>query len=141
MEFKNMYDKTVTIKIPTYTKKEITLFNELIEVLFINMYGEAGRNGAIEIGMFNPNNIPSKIAMDIALKVSGIYNTKIGVKCKNIFKYLRTKIIYKDLFRKNPTIYHVKGNCRPVYEWLGDIANARHLDYSIWEDVWEYMNE
>lgn len=141
MEFKNMYGKFVDIKIPTYTEKEQKLFNKLIEVLFINMYGDAQRSGAIEIGVFNPDNIPSKITMDIALKVSGIYNTKIGVKCLSFFKYLKTKIIYKDLFRKNPTIYRVKGNCRPVYEWLGDIANARHLDYSIWEDVWEYMNE
>lgn len=136
------FNNTITTNLTRqFSNEETKLFDELIGVLFINMYGDAQRNGAIEIGMFNPDNIPSKITMDIALKVSGIYDTKIGIKCLNFFEYLKTKIIYKDLFRKNPTIYRVKGNCRPVYKWLGDITDAQHLDYSIWEDVWEYINE
>lgn len=141
MEFKNMYGKCVDIKIPTYTEKEQKLFNELIGVLFINMYGDAQRNGAIEIGIFNPDNIHSKITMDIALKVSGIYDVKVGVKCLSFFKYLKTKIIYKDFFKRKPTIYRVKGNCRSVYDWLGDITAARHIGCDIWYDIWEYMNE
>ena len=138
MEFNN----TITIDLTRqFSNEETKLFNELIEVLFINMYGDAQRSGAIEIGVFNPDNIYSKITMDIALKVSGIYDVKVGVKCLSFFKYLKTKIIYKDFFKRKPTIYRVKGNCRSVYDWLGDIISARHIGYDIWNDVWEDMNE
>lgn len=134
-------DKTITVQLTKqFTTEEIKLYNELIEVLIINMFGEAQREGGLYVDVFNPNNAPSKIFMYAAERVVMLFKTNIYVNC-SLFKFIKTKFKYRDIFGKSTHIYRTKKNCRPIYKWLSDISNARHLDYDIWFDVWEYLDE
>lgn len=138
--YSNTFTKTVDVKIPRFSAEKTRLYNELIEVLIINMYGEAQREGGIYIDVFNPNNAPSRVVMYAALKVASLFQTDIYIKC-GVWKYLKTKNKYNELFKKQQFIHRTNKSGRPVYKWLGDISNARHLDYDIWFDVWEYLDE
>lgn len=134
------YTNTMTTEGSTFTKEQIKTFEELIEVLFINMYGESQREGAIYINDIDAAGIYSKILLKIGLKVATLFDTKIRIKCslKNYF-IIRAK--YKDLFKTKRYIYWTRDkNHRSAKAWLEDISNARDLDSFVWFDVEEYMN-
>lgn len=133
------YTNTITTN-GSFSKEQTKTFDELIEVLFINMYGESQREGAIYINDIDAAGIYSKILLKIGLKVATLFDTKIKIRC-SLKDYFIIKVKYKDLFKKKRYIYWTRDkNHRSAKTWLEDISNARGLDSFVWFDVEEYMN-
>lgn len=115
------------------------IYNNLTNVLYINMWGEAQRNNNIIYITNIENNIESKLCIRIARTVAQLNNVKVGVDC-GFFTYIYILAKTKNLFKNKLFIRTSKGQGRAVEDWLQDVSNAYNEKPEIWHKVWEYLN-
>lgn len=123
-----------------FTEEEMKKYNELLNVLFINMYSEAKRDGGIYIREFC-DGVAGKITYKIAECVAGLYGIYIYLDCPFWYyvKFLfKKKLLFKKRYVRHMTKYK-KGH--PQIEWLYDITSARDEDNMIWFDVYDFIKD
>lgn len=141
MNYKN-FSKMVEIPIKLYTKDDIPIMDRVIEILLINMYGEAGREGAVYIGKFNYDEEESKICYMIASIIRSMYNRPIYVECAG-HKFLKFLCQTRQLFKKGRArrISKTDKSIRSANDWINDILKANNLSDEYIFKIWEYLNE
>lgn len=135
-----MEEYTNTIESKNFTEDEVKRYNELLNVLFINMYGEATRDGGIYIREFD-DGVAGKITYTVAECVAGLYGVYIYLDC-SFWNYVKFLIKNKLLFKKR-RVRRMKGYKKghPQIEWLYDITIARNENNDIWFDVYDFIKD
>lgn len=141
MEYVN-FTKGVTVPLKCYTEEEIPIMDKVIEVLLINMYGEATRNNGVYIGEFDYDEYESKICYMMATIIRNLYSQPIYVECARC-KFLKFLYETKQLFKKGRVrrISKKSKQIRTANRWVRDILEANNLPYEYVCKIWEYMNE
>lgn len=133
-----MEEYTSTMTSLDFSEEEIKKYNELLNVLFINMYGEATRDGGIYIKEFD-DGVAGKITYKVAECVAGLYGIYVYLDC-SFWEYVKFLIKNKLLFKKR-YVRRMKGYKKghTQKEWLYDITTARGEDEMVWFDVYDFI--